>query len=161
MRKTNVTDDEVGGLAYETYCKAVGGKSFNGDPLPTWAEMKKAADGGDSKKENIVLAWKKAGRAVATLVEKKLPPAPPVVGVIGESSPPFAVTGAMSGRMSSGTGPNLSSLPAVSSMPPPIRNLKTRTKCCGSHSLSLAAGGKYVCPCGDTALAPEEINERA
>lgn len=147
MRKSNVTDDELGEAAYETYCKAVGGKAFNGDPLPSWAVMCK-----DEKKINLVLAWKKAGRAVATLVEKKLPPAP-VVGVVGASSPPFAVTGALSGRASS---PGV----ANSSMPPPIRQLKTRTKCCGSQSMSLILGGNYSCPCGDTVLTPEQVNER-
>lgn len=141
MRKSNVTDDELGGLAYETYCKAVGGKSFNGDTLPTWDEMKKAA-ATDSKKENIVIAWKRAGRAVATLVEKKLPAVPlesaslndprkiPTVAIVGSSPPPFAASA------------------AISAMPAPIRNLTVRTKCCGSKTLSLQTG-KYVCPCGD------------
>jgi hypothetical protein len=146
MRKTVVTDDEVGRIAWDTYSKAVGGKAFNGDPLPTWDVMCK-----DEKKENLVVAWKRAARAVATHVEKKLPaaPAPVAVGVIGAGSPPFAVTGAMTGRMSSSEGPNLSS-PGVahSSMPPPVRTLTTRTKCCGSRTLSLQTG-HYACPCGD------------
>jgi hypothetical protein len=147
MRKSNVTDDEVGRIAWDTYSKAVGGKAFNGDPLPTWDAMCK-----DEKKENLVVAWKRAARAVASHVEKKLPDPP---------KPPFAVTGVDSGRVSSAAGPNLSSLPAVSSMPPPIRTLKTRTKCCGSQSMSLILGGNYSCPCGDTVLTPEEVNERA
>ena len=25
---------------YENYCQAVGGKAFNGDPLPRWAEFR-------------------------------------------------------------------------------------------------------------------------
>jgi hypothetical protein len=140
MRKSNVTDDELGGLAYETYCKAIGGKSFNGDPLPTWAEMKKSASGGDGKKENIVIAWKRAGRAVASLVEKKLPAVPVESASVADPSKiaPFPVTGVPSGRV------------AVTSMPAPVRNLSTRTKCCGSLSLSLQAG-HYICPCGDHA----------
>jgi hypothetical protein len=68
MRKTLVTDDEVARIAWDTYSKAVGGKAFNGDPLPTWDVMCK-----DEKKENLVVAWKRCARAVATHVEKKLP----------------------------------------------------------------------------------------
>jgi hypothetical protein len=148
MRKTSVTDDELGEVAYETYCKAVGGKSFNGDALPSWAGMKEAAKT-DSKKENIVMAWKRAGRAVCSLVEKKLPaPIPVAAESMDDPSKiaPFPVTGVPSGRVSSAT-PNLSSLPTTS-MPAPIRNLTVRTKCCGSRTLSLKTGG-YACPCGD------------
>lgn len=29
-----VTNDVIAKRLYETYCKAVGGKAFNGDPLP-------------------------------------------------------------------------------------------------------------------------------
>jgi len=70
MRKTIVTDDEVGRVAWDTYSKAVGGKAYNGDPLPTWDAMCK-----DEKKENLVVAWK---RMLASLVEKKLAPPVPV-----------------------------------------------------------------------------------
>jgi hypothetical protein len=119
MRKSNVTDDEVGGLAYETYCKAVGGKAFSGDLLPTWAVLCK-----DEKKENLVVAWKRAGRAVASLVEKKL-----------------AVPVAMAAPAV--TGPTVSAPPLPSS-----RALPLRTICCGSLTLSLKTGF-YVCPCGD------------
>jgi hypothetical protein len=144
MRKSSVTDDEVGQIAWDTYSKAVGGKAFNGDPLPTWAVMC-----ADEKKQNLVAAWKKAGRAVATLVEKKLPDVPKTVAVVESSSPPFSVVGAVSGRVSSAKGPNLSS-PGVahSSMPPPVRTLTKRTLCCGSLTLSLQTGC-YACPCGD------------
>lgn len=31
-----MTLEERCGLLYEAYCKAVGGKAFNGDPLPDW-----------------------------------------------------------------------------------------------------------------------------
>lgn len=27
-------------LLYETYCRAVGGKAFNGDPLPRWTAFR-------------------------------------------------------------------------------------------------------------------------
>lgn len=28
--------EELAGRLYEVYCTAVGGKAFNGDPLPSW-----------------------------------------------------------------------------------------------------------------------------
>lgn len=31
------------GLLYETYCEAVGGVAFNGDPLPKWEEFSRDA----------------------------------------------------------------------------------------------------------------------
>lgn len=45
---------------YETYCAAVGGKAFNGDPLPSWHDFK-----ADPKKQVQVAAW----RAVADKAE--------------------------------------------------------------------------------------------
>lgn len=44
---------------YATYCEAVGGKAFNGDPLPTWQEFV-----ADNWKQAQVQGW----RAVATKV---------------------------------------------------------------------------------------------
>jgi len=41
----------LGKLAYETYCAAVGGKSFNGDKLPTWEEQRARED------QTIPNAW--------------------------------------------------------------------------------------------------------
>jgi hypothetical protein len=173
MRKTLVTDDEVARIAWDTYSKAVGGKAFNGDPLPTWDVMCK-----DEKKENLVVAWKRCARAVATHVEKKLPAvaaaatadtreelqvllermklagsfesaevADSILKLLTPQA--FKVVGASSGRMSTAGGPNLSS-PGVahSSLPAPIRTLAVRTKCCGSMTLSLQTGA-YACPCGD------------
>ena len=41
----------IAGALYETYCEAVGGVAFNGDPLPKWEEFsadeskKKQSDG--------------------------------------------------------------------------------------------------------------------
>ena len=54
------SSDLLGRVAYDAYTNAVGGKAWNGDTLPTWAEMS-----ADSKKEKLVTAWKAAGRAVA------------------------------------------------------------------------------------------------
>jgi len=33
--------EKVAGELYEAYCKAVGGKAFNGDPLPSWEDFRK------------------------------------------------------------------------------------------------------------------------
>jgi len=38
---------------YASYCKAVGGVAFNGDPLPTWDEF-----ANDPKKEKQVFGWR-------------------------------------------------------------------------------------------------------
>lgn len=32
--------EEHAGLLYEAYCESVGGKAFNGDPLPKWQEFR-------------------------------------------------------------------------------------------------------------------------
>jgi hypothetical protein len=135
-RKSTMTDDQLGKIAWDTYAAAVGGKAFNGDPLPTWAEMCK-----DDKKQNLVVAWKKSARAVASAFERSLPKeAPsfsdprkiPQVAIVGASSPPTVIAAHL----------------ASTSMPAPVRTLTDRTKCCGSLSLSLKVG-RYVCPCGD------------
>ncbi len=44
--------------AYTSYCKNVGGKAFNGDPLPTWEEFE-----ADASKEKQVTAWRCAALA--------------------------------------------------------------------------------------------------
>lgn len=53
--------EEISKLAWETYKKAVGGKAFNGDPLPGWEEMVT-----DEQKVKIVEAWRATAEAVAT-----------------------------------------------------------------------------------------------
>jgi hypothetical protein len=40
--KTLVNLEELTQIVYESYCNSVGGKAFNGDPLPSWKEL--AAD---------------------------------------------------------------------------------------------------------------------
>jgi hypothetical protein len=40
--KTLANLEELTQIAYESYCNSVGGKAFNGDPLPSWKEF--AAD---------------------------------------------------------------------------------------------------------------------
>lgn len=32
--------EQIAGQLYTSYCAAVGGKAFNGDPLPTWDEFR-------------------------------------------------------------------------------------------------------------------------
>lgn len=123
-----MTDDELGQIAWDTYSKAVGGKAFSGDPLPTWETMCK-----DEKKQNLVVAWKRTGRAVALAYAKSLPkPEVPKVA-------PFSVVGVPSGR-------SASNAPTI--MPAPSRPVSPRTKCCGSTILTLVTG-RYICPCGD------------
>ncbi len=51
------TIEIAAGQLYQTYCDAVGGVAFNGDPLPSWEEF--AADENKTKQAD---AW----RAVAT-----------------------------------------------------------------------------------------------
>jgi hypothetical protein len=44
--------EEIAGQLYEHYCDAVGGKAFNGDPLPDWATFRS-----DPKKTLQSDAW--------------------------------------------------------------------------------------------------------
>lgn len=44
--------EDLAALMYERYCFAVGGKAFNGDPLPTWEEFR-----ADGKKAPQSDAW--------------------------------------------------------------------------------------------------------
>jgi hypothetical protein len=43
---------EVAGQLYTKYCQSVGGKAFNGDPLPTWEVFSQ-----DASKLKQVHAW--------------------------------------------------------------------------------------------------------
>ena len=43
---------QLAGELYTTYCHEVGGKAFNGDPLPSWDEFSK-----DPKKQKQVEGW--------------------------------------------------------------------------------------------------------
>lgn len=44
--------EQLAGALYQRYCAAVGGKAFNGDPLPDWAEFRS-----DSNKALQSNAW--------------------------------------------------------------------------------------------------------
>lgn len=52
----------LGRRSYEAYCAGVGGRSFNGDALPTWEALTEAALT-DPKKARIVTAWNMAAAA--------------------------------------------------------------------------------------------------
>jgi len=44
--------EKTAGSLYEEYCKEVGGKAFNGDPLPNWATFR-----ADQSKQKQSDAW--------------------------------------------------------------------------------------------------------
>ena len=46
--------DQVAGQLYDNYCIAVGGKAFNGEPLPKWSEF-----GTDPTKQTQANGWRK------------------------------------------------------------------------------------------------------
>jgi hypothetical protein len=49
------TSDDLGRIAYNAYCESVGWKSFTGDPLPQWDEVRL----------DLKLGWVGASVAVA------------------------------------------------------------------------------------------------
>lgn len=49
---TGSIESEIASHLYETYCKSVGGKAFNGDPLPGWFEFSR-----DPSKQKQANAW--------------------------------------------------------------------------------------------------------
>lgn len=53
----NQNIEQIAGQLYDVYCAAVGGKAFNGDPLPAWAEFSK-----DPAKKKQADAWRTAAR---------------------------------------------------------------------------------------------------
>lgn len=59
---TNVMETFAGEL-YEKYCEAVGGKAFNGDPLPDWKTFR--ADPSKTKQSDawVAVAQYAVGRA--------------------------------------------------------------------------------------------------
>ena len=63
VRENMVSEEYVAGELYEEYCRAVGGKAFNGDPLPNWAEFR-----ADPTKAKQSEAWICAARRALTLL---------------------------------------------------------------------------------------------
>lgn len=57
------TIERLAEIAYTTYCAAVGGKAWNGDPLPTWAEFST-----DETKAKQADGWRKAAEAIYNIV---------------------------------------------------------------------------------------------
>ena len=55
--------EEIAGQLYETYCQAVGGKAFNGDPLPTWKEFR-----ADPAKQKQSEAWIQVAQKAVEIV---------------------------------------------------------------------------------------------
>jgi len=53
------TKNKLAKLAYDTYCEAVGGVAFNGDPLPSWEDFSK-----DENKQKQVEAWRTVAERV-------------------------------------------------------------------------------------------------
>ena len=58
-----MTIDELTEELYKHYCQQVGGKAFNGDPLPDWAAFTKHPD-----KQVQVNAWYATAQLAAVLV---------------------------------------------------------------------------------------------
>lgn len=50
--------ERTAGVMYAAYCEAVGGKAFNGDPLPAWQEFR-----ADPSKQKQSFAWVAAADA--------------------------------------------------------------------------------------------------
>lgn len=55
LSKARPIPEELAGLIYSIYCEEVGGKAFNGDPLPDWKTFS-----ADPAKEKQSKAWIKA-----------------------------------------------------------------------------------------------------
>jgi len=56
---SNSADITAGEIAYAAYCREVGGKSVNGEPLPTWEELND-----NPGKARVVGGWHAAANAV-------------------------------------------------------------------------------------------------
>ena len=61
----------LAGFLYEQYCAAVGGKAFNGDPLPSWEEFSK-----DPAKQLQADAWRSLEQHVTFRPAEGRDPAP-------------------------------------------------------------------------------------
>jgi hypothetical protein len=53
-----LTMDSFAEELYETYCEAVGGKSFDGSPLPSWESFKKDPEKAKQVRGWMAVAWK-------------------------------------------------------------------------------------------------------
>jgi len=57
--------EKLAGMLYTTYCAAVGGKAFNGDPLPNWFQFR-----GDPAKQKQSDAWVRTAEEAAAIFGK-------------------------------------------------------------------------------------------
>lgn len=55
--------EELAGQLYDHYCQSVGGKAFNGDPLPSWEEFSS-----DPNKQKQVNAWIEVAKKAYTKI---------------------------------------------------------------------------------------------
>lgn len=125
-------DEMLACVAYTSYVKAVGGKSYNGDPLPTWEVMVK-----DPAKVNLVKAWRASSQAVAKKVIECTPRM--VKHILAESGIGPTDLVALAGK---------SPTRYPSTNPPSrLRALSKPTRCCGTRVLLLGTG-IYSCACG-------------
>jgi hypothetical protein len=60
---TMANSEDLARVAYTTYCAAVGGVSYNGDPLPSWEQQRGRED------QKIPDAWVAAANAVVAELE--------------------------------------------------------------------------------------------
>jgi hypothetical protein len=56
-------------LLYETYCRAVGGKAFNGDPLPRWIVF-----AADPAKRVQADGWRKVAEKASHVLPRGIAP---------------------------------------------------------------------------------------
>lgn len=117
-----MSDDKLGQTAWDTYNLNVGGKAVNGDPLPTWEQLK-----ADPKRTHIVTGWISAAQAAV------------VANAIAQA------------RVAAAVAADVASIPRAANPEKPTRfiTLDVATKCCGTKILTLTTGG-YQCPCGGT-----------
>jgi len=57
---TNI--ETLANILYTAYCKKVGGKAFNGDPLPSWEEFT-----ADEKKQLQANAWREVAQTAVNV----------------------------------------------------------------------------------------------
>jgi hypothetical protein len=63
-KPTKLNDEDIAALLYRTYCVNVGGKAFNGDPLPTWEVFR-----ADPSKQVQSDAWLKVATMAQGLIK--------------------------------------------------------------------------------------------
>ena len=54
------TKTTYGEIAYDAYCRSVGGKAYNGEPLPAFADI---------AKDSVRRGWEHAARGVLAHIE--------------------------------------------------------------------------------------------